>query len=75
MKISNAFTLEEVELILKRYEAHSDKQYIKYFVNENKYKGEIGFFTDKFIVGIHNRHTHFAISELQKYLETAKQEA
>lgn len=75
MKISNVFTLDEVKLILKRYDNHSYKKYIKYFVNENKYKDEIGFFTDKFIVGIHNRHTHFAISELQKYLETAKQEA
>lgn len=76
MKISNAFTLQEVEDILERYENHKFKDEIKYFVNEEnetsmKYD-EPGFFVDKFIVGVHNRHTHFSIEELKLYLKENK---
>lgn len=76
MKISNAFTLQEVEDILERYENHKYRERIKYFVNEENERSkqfpEPGFFADKFIVGVHNRHTHFSIEELKLYLKENK---
>lgn len=76
MKISNAFTLQEVEDILDRYENHKFKDEIKYYVNEENERSlkydETGFFVDKFIVGVHNRHTHFSIEELKLYLKENK---
>lgn len=71
MKIENAFTLDEVKTIIDRYEDHVYKDEIKYFVNEetelSKQNNEKGHFVDKFIVGVHNNHTHFKISELKSY--------
>lgn len=71
MKISNALTLGEISDIIERYENHLYKDEIKYFVNEeteqSKHYNEKGHFTDKFIVGVSNRHTHFSLVELKKY--------
>lgn len=73
MRISKSFTLEQVKKILDGASQHKFTSEIKYYVNEkSQHSDESGFYTDKFIVGVHNRHTHFALSELQSYYELNK---
>lgn len=68
MKIGKTFTLEKIKSILDEYESSIHKSEMKYYVNEvSTITGETGFFTDKFYVGIHNKNTHFAMSELKAY--------
>lgn len=71
MQIDKVLTKDEIKQIIGRYESHKFKDEIKYFVLEeselSKQYNEKGFFTDKFIVGVHNPHTHIKIEELKKY--------
>lgn len=47
--------------------AHPDAHY---YIDTwaNNFGGVHGFYADKFIVGIHNHHTHYKLSELKEAL-------
>lgn len=73
MQIDKVLSKEDIEKVIERYENHKFKDEIKYFVLEeselsHKYN-EKGFFTDKFIVGVHNPHTHVKIEDLKEHLK------
>lgn len=74
MKISNLLSIDQVKAILDDYELNQYKDEIKYYVHEESkhFEGKFGFYTDKFIVGKNNPHTHFGIAELKEYYEQNK---
>ena len=55
----------DLDYIMELYNGCNYKDEIKYYVHElNTTTKKLGFFTDKFYVGVHNKHTHIKIDEI-----------
>lgn len=55
----------DLDYIMELYNGCKYNDDIKYYVHElNTTTNKLGFFTDKFYVGIHNKHTHIKIDEI-----------
>lgn len=55
----------DLDYIMELYNGCNYKDDIKYYVHElNTTTNKLGFFTDKFYVGVHNKHTHIKIDEI-----------
>ena len=55
----------DLDYIMEMYKTCKYKDEIKYYVHElNTTTNKLGFFTDKFYVGVHNKHTHIKIDEI-----------
>lgn len=55
----------DLDYIMELYNSCDYKEEIKYYVHElNTTTNKLGFFTDKFYVGVHNKHIHIKIDEI-----------
>ena len=55
----------DLDYIMELYNGCNYKDEIKYYVHElNTTTNKLGFFTDKFYVGVHNKPTHIKIDEI-----------
>lgn len=53
--------------------APKDPQCLYYVDEHSEHTNTQGFYADKFVVGVHNKHTHYKLSDLKKIVMWEKE--